>query len=769
MSIVTSLRPATPSATGQLNFDQALREILPRLADGSLKVGIQGNDANRWRIDEVCHALDGYRVYAEVVAEELGVQVPTIDIWGGGQVSQVVRFLGEDPFENLERLRAVAPELRFKCIYRGRQGFGFLPCSTEVQRLAITESARLGVHDFRMFDPLNDFRNLEAGLSAVLDFRRQQANARVTSTALVRAEALVFYVSPPKGSTAVWTPNMLARNALELANMGFHSISIADYAHQLREPSAAVELVRKLRSVLNDNGYDHVELNLFAQGATPTLINAVLRTGLNSVDVAVGSLAGVLSNPDMMDVLRVWLAAEGFDLNQKLAQGHPVLEALERYKQRIAEAGARHRHYRMPDARMDTDQISESRLAFNAISAYYSLLDKNWHSNLKRQLPEGFVDRHGDRSKDEYVSGVLKTSEALWIAGGQFQLVSPFGFVLSLQSDAIFRRTLRGEPIIWSDYRREYRDVLKGRYGRNHGVELGLCDQRLILAFHVLEALEVLLGDTAGLSRPALHALLAEAGLSVVIAKDEPETGCKVRSLMQLERMSPAQSPWLELDMAQCRRVLLGAPLAKELAAQVAFAFSSERFPEPREGLAEGRRLVQDWEARHGLWLSRATTDDRLSPADRAAMMAILFKVNEAEPYAVTMNLYRHLQSSTKASFGDIEPDIRPFDHIFQEELDSLAKILAKQDILTVHRSDPCLSGRRKKSIEEGLSSLEVRRDTLEQGLAAHLTDLGYRRRGHVASNSLEFAYSAIEKVVNHGRARWRESLAEISPHLWSY
>lgn len=76
-------------------------------------------DSNRWRIGEVLHVLAAYDKFAEIVEKETGAHLAPVDVWGGGQVSQVPRFLGEDPYENLLAMNRVTPHLALKCIYRG--------------------------------------------------------------------------------------------------------------------------------------------------------------------------------------------------------------------------------------------------------------------------------------------------------------------------------------------------------------------------------------------------------------------------------------------------------------------------------------------------------------------------------------------------------------------------------------------------------------------------------------------------------------------------
>jgi pyruvate/oxaloacetate carboxyltransferase len=118
------------------SFNMALGRTLSRLRDVTIRDGQQSWDSNRWSNADSVDVIRLYGEYAALVKTHTGYDVPPIEVSGGGEYLQPARFLGENPFDNLCRLKQAAPDLTLQSLYRGRQGFAFTPSSDEIQYYA---------------------------------------------------------------------------------------------------------------------------------------------------------------------------------------------------------------------------------------------------------------------------------------------------------------------------------------------------------------------------------------------------------------------------------------------------------------------------------------------------------------------------------------------------------------------------------------------------------------------------------------------------------
>src|SRR5699024_9607383 len=91
----------------------------------------------------------------------------SLEAWGGATYDVALRFLGEDPWQRLERLREAAPNLALQMLLRGRNTVGYTPYPTQVTDAFVAEAARTGVDLFRIFDALNDVDQMRPAIDAV--------------------------------------------------------------------------------------------------------------------------------------------------------------------------------------------------------------------------------------------------------------------------------------------------------------------------------------------------------------------------------------------------------------------------------------------------------------------------------------------------------------------------------------------------------------------------------------------------------------------------
>ena len=212
------------------DLNTELSRVFSHLRDLSVRDGIQSWDANKWPIDDILPVLQQINELAVVLKRECGIKLPPVEAWGGGQFAQPALFLGEDPFHNLEKLHAAAPYLELQCLYRGRQGFGFTPVSEEIQTEAIKTAANKGVKVFRIFDMMNDLKNLEHGYNAVNAYKKEHPGTGVV------LEGAVAYISEPEnGKGRAWTLEEYANFAVKLAKKGANEIAIKEKLEPSKE------------------------------------------------------------------------------------------------------------------------------------------------------------------------------------------------------------------------------------------------------------------------------------------------------------------------------------------------------------------------------------------------------------------------------------------------------------------------------------------------------------------------------------------------------
>ncbi len=187
-----------------------------------LRDGHQSMIATRMRTDDmlpICSKLDSIGFWS-------------LEAWGGATFDSCVRFLKEDPWERLKRLRKALPNSRIQMLLRGQNLLGYRHYSDDVVRAFVSKSADNGVDVFRIFDAMNDMRNLRVSIEAV-------------KKAGKHAEGCISYTTSPVHDI----PSFVLM-AGELEALGCDTICIKDMAGLLT-PYATFELVKALRAAVS--------------------------------------------------------------------------------------------------------------------------------------------------------------------------------------------------------------------------------------------------------------------------------------------------------------------------------------------------------------------------------------------------------------------------------------------------------------------------------------------------------------------------------------
>ncbi len=252
-------------------------------------------------------------------------QLLSVEAWGGATYDVALRFLGEDPWERLDRLREALPNVAIQMLLRGRNTVGYTPYPTEVTDAFVREAAASGIDIFRIFDALNDVAQMRPAIDAVL----------ATGTSV--AEVAVCYTGDlldPREE--LYTLDYYLRLAEQIADAGAHVLAIKDMAGLLR-PAAASRLVAALRE-----RFDlpvHVHTHDTAGGQLATLL-AASAAGADAVDAAAAPMSGTTSQPSLSALVAALAHTErdtGMDLGA-VSDLEPYWEAV-RHLYRPFESG----------------------------------------------------------------------------------------------------------------------------------------------------------------------------------------------------------------------------------------------------------------------------------------------------------------------------------------------------------------------------------------------------------------------------------------------
>lgn len=206
----------------------------------------------------------------------------SVEAWGGATYDVALRFLGEDPWRRLERLREAMPNICIQMLLRGRNTVGYTPYPEQVTNSFIKEAAKTGVDIFRIFDALNDVNQMAPAIKAVREETDSLAEVGISFTG---------NLADP--SEKLFNLDYYLKLADQIVAAGAHVLAIKDMAGLLR-PAGAKMLVGALRE-----RFDlpiHLHTHDTAGGQLATLLTAI-EAGVDAVDVASAPMAGTTSQP----------------------------------------------------------------------------------------------------------------------------------------------------------------------------------------------------------------------------------------------------------------------------------------------------------------------------------------------------------------------------------------------------------------------------------------------------------------------------------------
>lgn len=236
------------------------------------------------------------------IAEETQKGIPQLfssEMWGGATFDVAYRFLSEDPWERLRKLRELMPDTLFQMLFRGSNAVGYQNYPDNVVEAFIKTAAQNGIDVFRIFDSLNWTKQMEKSIQYVRDAGKI-------------AEAAICYTGDVNDPTETkYTVQYYKDLAKELEGMGAHIIAIKDMAGLLK-PKAAYRLISELKE--STSLPLHLHTHDTSGNAILTYSQAV-DAGVDIVDVAMSAMSGTTSQPSMSSL---YYALEGGERKPQL-------------------------------------------------------------------------------------------------------------------------------------------------------------------------------------------------------------------------------------------------------------------------------------------------------------------------------------------------------------------------------------------------------------------------------------------------------------------
>lgn len=278
--------------------------------DTTLRDAHQSLLATRMRTRDMLPAAEAFA--------HLFPQTFSMEVWGGATFDVCIRFLKEDPWQRLKQIRKAVPNILLQMLMRGMNGVGYAAYPDNLIEKFVEQSWEHGVDIFRIFDSLNWMENIAPCIEMVR--HRTQGIA----------EAALCYtgdILDPKRTK--YTLDYYVRMAKDLENAGAHILAIKDMSGLLK-PYAAKELIAALKDAVNIPLHLHTHDTSSLQPATYLM---AAEAGVNVVDVALGAMSGLTSQPNfnsVVEMMRFNEREQPYDM-QALNQMSNYWEAVREY------------------------------------------------------------------------------------------------------------------------------------------------------------------------------------------------------------------------------------------------------------------------------------------------------------------------------------------------------------------------------------------------------------------------------------------------------
>jgi oxaloacetate decarboxylase alpha subunit len=370
-----------------------------RITDVVLRDAHQSLFATRMRLDDML----------PIAAKLDEVGYWSLETWGGATFDACIRYLGEDPWQRIRELKKAMPKTPMQMLLRGQNILGYRHYADDVVEKFIERAAHNGVDVFRVFDAMNDMRNIETALKAVKKVGKH-------------AQGTISYTLSPVHNLALWV-----EQAKRIEDMGADSICIKDMAGLLK-PYMGYELVSQLKASCAIP--IHMQCHATTGLSTATILKCV-EAGIDNVDTSISSMSMTYGHSPTETVVAI-MQETGRDTGLNLE----LLEEIAAYFREVRKKYAKFEGtLRGVDSRILAAQVPGGMLT-------------NMESQLREQ---NALDRF-----DDVLAEIPRVREDL----GFIPLVTPTSQIVGTQAVMNILAGARYKTIS-----KETEGVLKGEYG----------------------------------------------------------------------------------------------------------------------------------------------------------------------------------------------------------------------------------------------------------------------------------------------------------------
>ena len=335
-----------------------------------------------------------------------------VECWGGATFDACIRFLDEDPWERLRKIREAMPNTRLQMLLRGQNLLGYRHYSDDVVDYFVKKSIDNGIDNIRIFDALNDLRNVK---TAVESTKKYGAHAQV---------AMSYTIGEP------YTPEYWKDLALRIQDLGADSICIKDMAG-LMVPTAAHEMI----SMLKENVEVPIHLHTHCtSGVAPITYYTAVLAGCDCIDTAISPFSGGTSQPATEVMVETFRGTE-YDTGLDIMKLGEVAEHFQGIREKALESG-----------------LLNTKVLATDINTLIYQVPGGMLSNLVSQLKD-------QNAEDKYMD-VLKEIPQVRNDLGMPPLVTPSSQIVGTQA---VLNVLMGER--YKILSKETQDILRGKYG----------------------------------------------------------------------------------------------------------------------------------------------------------------------------------------------------------------------------------------------------------------------------------------------------------------
>jgi pyruvate/oxaloacetate carboxyltransferase/biotin carboxyl carrier protein len=287
-----------------------------KITDLTLRDGHQSLLATRVRTEDLL----------ELAPRMDGLGFWSLEVWGGATFDVMTRFLNEDPWERLRLIKSAVPNTPLQMLLRGQNLVGYRNYADDVVREFVRHAADCGIDVFRVFDALNDERNLQTAMEAVKDCGKH-----------VQA-AVCYSLTEHKLGGPVYTIDYFVEKALTLQDMGADSICVKDMAG-LMSPDDAYDVIFSLKEALDVPVALHSHAT---SGMAPMSFLKAVEAGVDILDTCLAPFAMRTSHTaveTMIAALRDTPRETGLDLERILELDETLEKIAPKYRDFLAQTG----------------------------------------------------------------------------------------------------------------------------------------------------------------------------------------------------------------------------------------------------------------------------------------------------------------------------------------------------------------------------------------------------------------------------------------------